>query len=336
MSVTHDPLNSIRGQESSVKVLRKFCEGGSLPHAFLFFGPPGVGKSYTAVQFAKSLNLRGIEDEDAQTGALIDRGEHPDVRKFGKGEEASFKIDVIREVIHEAHLPVTLGKVKVMILEDIQDFPSYRQSDALLKTIEDGLSDTVFILTAQGLDEVFPTLRSRTFPVQFFPLDTSLVRELIEKESGIHDEESLSLASSLSGGSLDRARRFLYPVSDKNLPGLELRSRAIKILKSIKKAPLHSILLFVDKIPDDDVNLFFSLIIEIYRDLTLLYEGQILNGFTDPEILSSILTEWGRDPSVVFPEIRRFFDSKDRSGLNHKYHMKTMFLNIKRTLTYEK
>ncbi|MFA3781906.1 ATP-binding protein [Melioribacteraceae bacterium 4301-Me] len=51
-----DFFNEIVNQNTAKNILQSIYNSGRVPHAFLFFGPEGVGKFNTAIQFAKILN----------------------------------------------------------------------------------------------------------------------------------------------------------------------------------------------------------------------------------------------------------------------------------------
>ena len=48
--------HDILGQESALRLLRNALEHSRLAHAYLLAGPPGVGKHFTARQFAKAVS----------------------------------------------------------------------------------------------------------------------------------------------------------------------------------------------------------------------------------------------------------------------------------------
>src|ERR1051325_4191399 len=77
------PWDEIQGQESSVSFLRAALERGRPHHAYLFAGPPGVGKELLARLFAQAANCEA-ETERRPCGVCtgctaIRRGSHPDV-----------------------------------------------------------------------------------------------------------------------------------------------------------------------------------------------------------------------------------------------------------------
>jgi DNA polymerase-3 subunit delta' len=77
------PFAEIVGQDRAIRVVRRALAAGTVPHAWLFFGPEGVGKFKTALAVAKAL-LCGQTAADDFCGSCTDCGRvdneaHPDV-----------------------------------------------------------------------------------------------------------------------------------------------------------------------------------------------------------------------------------------------------------------
>lgn len=323
-----DPLDTVLGQPRAVSFLRQVHQTKRYPNAFLFHGPPGVGKGHCALEFAKHINLTGNKDHDLRTLNLIEMGEHPDVHVFSKGDDSSFKIDIVRSAIEEAQKPMFEAERRVIILEDIQDFPSYQQSDALLKTIEDGFGDTLFILTTTALDQVFSTLRSRMTTVKFAPLPEEALKKLLVEDD---DLSAFEVAIRLSEGSLTKALRFLHPPTEDSLSGHILRSRATKLLGLLDRAPVHSILKFLDSLPEDDLPLFYGIVVSLVKDLLLIEEGldtEVIN-YDILRELTSICKTFDGKTSKVFEPLRILHDRQTQKGLQFSHQLKSAILMMK-------
>ena len=75
-------FGAILGQEHALSLLQKALVSARLGHAYLFYGPSGVGKKLTAWQFAKVLACQGATVEACDRCASchkITTGNHPDV-----------------------------------------------------------------------------------------------------------------------------------------------------------------------------------------------------------------------------------------------------------------
>ena len=58
--------SGIYGQTSVINILNRLLDNFSIPHAFLFTGLPGVGKEFTAIRFAQTLNSNNETTADSE------------------------------------------------------------------------------------------------------------------------------------------------------------------------------------------------------------------------------------------------------------------------------
>jgi len=149
------------GHAAIVERLREEAAAGRFHHAHLFVGPEHLGKTTVALKLATLL--QGAEDQvvvkrqifeglDADTVLLLDTGE-------------SLPIEEIRGVIErsgQSHLRPYL----VVVIENIGRMKP-EAMNALLKTLEEPLPETIFFLTAHQEDDVLPTIRSRAHVTRF-------------------------------------------------------------------------------------------------------------------------------------------------------------------------
>lgn len=176
---------------------------GRAAHTYLFTGPSGPAKNERVLTFARALNCgknRFFESCVCLSCQKIGRMTHPDVRWFGENELAkSIKIEVIREILHEASLRPYEGPWKVFILEGA-DRLTLEASNALLKTLEEPPDHSVFLLLVENKAHLLETIQSRAFEVRSVPepeknpLDDSKI-QLIESKGWPAFFEALKSAS---------------------------------------------------------------------------------------------------------------------------------------------
>ena len=190
-----------------VDAIRRQLEHGGSPHAWLLLGPSGSGKLGTATAIAAALNCAeapGIGCGECRTCTRIQRHRHPDVHHV-VAEGTFILVDTVRAVISEATRSPFEGRTKVFIFDEAERMNPAAQN-ALLKTLEEPETDTVFILLSAREEELLDTIRSRCRVVHLERLSEGEVVSLLEAEGA--DHAAALLAARLSEGDIRRARAF--------------------------------------------------------------------------------------------------------------------------------
>lgn len=164
--------DEILGQPQATQFLRRSVERNRLAHAYLFTGPPGVGKALTARVFAHTILC--AQREGAQRCGTcddcrqIDRGFHPDLH-FVQPENGSLRIDQVRALRQALALKPFAAEAKVAVIDDAHLLTDEAQN-ALLKLLEEPSGRAVLVLIAPSAASLLPTVRSRCQTVRFHPL----------------------------------------------------------------------------------------------------------------------------------------------------------------------
>jgi DNA polymerase-3 subunit delta' len=185
-----------------------------LAHAYLFVGPPGVGKRLFAGELAKALlceapagPLQACDRCVACT--LVEAGTHPDYFAVGRpAERNELPIEVMRELCRGFTLKPARGRGKVAVLDDADDL-NEDAANCFLKTLEEPPPRSVFILIATQLDRQLPTIVSRCQVVRFAPLSEQRVTELLVQQGA--PEALVPCLARLSGGSPGQALALADP-----------------------------------------------------------------------------------------------------------------------------
>ena len=169
-------------------------------HAYLFHGPPGVGKQHAALRFAAEL---------VGERSRVERRAHPDVYVLEPlGDQ--IRIDEIRALRRDLHMRPYEAERRVYILLSAQ-LMNEDAADALLKDLEEPPAYAVIVLVADDVGPLPETIRSRCQAVPFRRLSERAVRESIAARAPGLDEAEVTALARLSGGRLDRAERLLDP-----------------------------------------------------------------------------------------------------------------------------
>lgn len=197
------------GQSLAVRLLQQAVASGQLAHAYLFIGPDGVGKRTVALELAKALNCRApLPDRSACDACpscqklLYSPPSHPDVTVI-EPDGRFIKTDQMRELQAEMYARPNEGKMRVAII-DGADRLNAEAGNRVLKLLEEPPAYAVFLLLAQNLAGILPTIVSRCQTVNFPPLSPEEVRQVLEDRAGL-DRAQARLFAALSGGSIGRA-----------------------------------------------------------------------------------------------------------------------------------
>src|SRR3954454_10898402 len=176
------PFRDVVGHVRLIELLSRSVAGGTLPPSLLFAGPAGVGKHLAAVSVAQALNCGNAAPRAEGTGldacgvcaacTRIARAVHPDVLFVSPGESGSIKIDQVRDVIDRAAYRPFEGRRRVVIIDQADALVPAAQN-ALLKTLEEPPSSSVFILVTARPDVLLATVRSRCPQLRFRPLSAA-------------------------------------------------------------------------------------------------------------------------------------------------------------------
>lgn len=150
------------GQQHICRTLLNAIRQDRLPHALVFNGPRGVGKTSTARILAKSLNC--LDQREGEPCGVcrhceaIDNGAFLDVVEMDAA--SSRGIDAMKAMIEEVHFTPVHGSWKVYIIDEFHMLTK-EAFNAFLKTLEEPPPHTVFILATTDLHKVNPTILSR-------------------------------------------------------------------------------------------------------------------------------------------------------------------------------
>jgi DNA polymerase-3 subunit delta' len=205
-------FSSIVGHRRLLRLLSRAVARETLPPALLLAGPAGVGKRRAAISLARAINclnpVAGGDFERDACGACpacrrIERGVHPDVIVLAPGDTGSIKIDPVRDVVDGAGFRPFEARRRVVIIDEADALVEAAQN-ALLKTLEEPPSASVFLLVSSMPDALLPTVRSRCPRLRFAALSPAEVASVLMRDHG-YSESDARVTAADADGSVGRA-----------------------------------------------------------------------------------------------------------------------------------
>ncbi|MDO8488192.1 MAG: DNA polymerase III subunit gamma/tau [bacterium] len=180
-------LTSIREQLGGI------FSGSEVPHAFLFTGPRGVGKTSAARIIAKTLNCQKKKKSEpcneCDMCVSITAGGALDIVEIDAASNRG--IDEIRDLREKIRLAPLAAKYKVYIIDEVHMLTT-EAFNALLKTLEEPPAHVVFVLCTTELEKIPQTVVSRCTLVKF---KRPSVEEMVVKLAQVVEGEKLKLSS---------------------------------------------------------------------------------------------------------------------------------------------
>ena len=236
------PFRDIVGHQRILALLSRAIARKTLPPSVLFAGPRGIGKRRAGFAVAETLNClapraAGALEIDAcgecASCRRIARGVHSDVLIVEPGETGSIKIEQVREMIDRAAYRPFEGRRRAVVVDEADALVPAAQS-ALLKTLEEPPSASVFILVSSMPDALLPTVRSRCPRLRFDALPAADVAGVLMRDHGYTEGEARAAAAD-ADGSIGRA----LAARDVDLVGA--RDSAQRLLEHLARVsdPVH-------------------------------------------------------------------------------------------------
>ncbi len=281
------------GQEHIKKTLMNEIKIGRISHAYLFYGPRGIGKTTLARIFTKALNC-----EKRKTGEAEPCGECLSCQEIASGRSLDLieidgasnrGINEIKELRDGVRFAPTHGKYKVFIIDEAHQITT-DAFNALLKTLEEPPEHAVFILVTTEPHKIPYTIASRCQKFGFvkvpFSEILSRLKKIIEIEKVKIDEEVLKNIVRMSQGYVRDAESLLSQVlslGDKDITVEEAKiilpisdfEKVNEMAGYLLKKDSQKAIELINKLLEDGIDLKqFNLdLIEFLRKLLLIKIG---------------------------------------------------------------
>ena len=164
--------DTIIGHEAEKVFLRNMLTGQRKTPSLLFYGPEGIGKRKMARAFAQSfLCLENpLVPCTCRSCQAMENDSHPDfIEVEPGGKSRTIGVDAIHELIAKAAFGPVLSPYKVCLIDKAHTLREEAQN-SLLKLLEEPPEYWLFLLVADQVEQLLPTIRSRVIGLRFDPL----------------------------------------------------------------------------------------------------------------------------------------------------------------------
>ncbi|MDR3031135.1 MAG: DNA polymerase III subunit gamma/tau [Holosporales bacterium] len=307
-------LKDLIGQDVLSSSLKSCLNSKKVPHAFLFFGIRGVGKTTTARILARCLSCVGEDGKSDITSSpcgicksclAIDKEQHLDIMEFDAASRTG--IDDIREIIDAAQYMPILGRYKIFIIDEVHML-SKSAFNALLKTLEEPPGHAKFIFATTEINKVPETILSRcmTFhlkPVSYEAISTHLI-SIATKEGYSLEKDAADIIASESEGSVRDSLSILEQAIMLSFETKVIDSdQVINMLGGARNSDIQELLNFILTADTQNALLKSEGLIKNGSDPFVLYKNiqlvlykliadKITNGISIKYSLSNLLYLW--------------------------------------------
>jgi len=187
-------FSEVLGQEHVVQTLVNSISAKNIPHAYLFCGPRGSGKTTLARIFAKAINCENpniAEPCDKCPSCLEIMGQKSmDLIEIDAASHTG--VDDVRQLIEGIKFAPVKSRYKIFIIDECHQL-SKSAANALLKTLEEPPSHAIFVLATTEAHKMIPTIVSRC---QRFDFKRLQIPEILKKLEFIAKKENIKFEDS--------------------------------------------------------------------------------------------------------------------------------------------
>ncbi|NPV82163.1 MAG: DNA polymerase III subunit gamma/tau [Candidatus Aminicenantes bacterium] len=278
-------FSEVVGQEAVVRTIQNAIKENRIGHAYLFSGMRGVGKTTVARILAKALNCeRGPAPEPCNQCSICRAINEESLLDFIEIDGASNRgIEDVKALRDSIQYEPMHSRYRVIIIDEVHQL-SRDAFNALLKTLEEPPSRTVFIFATTEFHKVPRTIASRC---QHFVFKRLSSQQIIDHLQFIAGQEniaispySLKLIAGAADGSLRDAETLLDMVvsfSGAQVPDRETeevlgvinRGLFENLARAILTGQAQEIFPLVESLVSAGIDLrhFYSGLIEYFRNL---------------------------------------------------------------------
>ncbi|MCZ2356745.1 MAG: DNA polymerase III subunit gamma/tau [Bacteroidia bacterium] len=344
-------FETVVGQGHVTNTLRNALLLKQLPHAFLFCGPRGVGKTTCARILAKSVNCSQLSNSGEPCN------ECESCKTFNEGRSLSiFELDAasnngvedIRNLIERLRVIPQQGSKSVYIIDEVHMLTT-AAFNAFLKTLEEPPPHAIFILATTEKQKILPTILSRCQKFEFKRIRVNematYLQNIAAQENIPAEPEALHLIAQKADGALRDAlslfdqivnfsnRNITYEMVLENLSILDY-DYYFRIVDAIQNQDHETALLTLNQIVEKGFDLYYFLtgLTEHFRNLIIAQSSKTATILDFPETVTKrFMLQTSYFPGTFWLNaLNLCWDSeqKYRNAANTRLHLELLLIKL--------
>ncbi len=338
------------GHEQQETLFLDLFSQDSLPHAMIFSGLEGVGKTTMAFRLARFLLKHGQDNDGGLFGedlpqefttldicvddpvfSRVASGGHADIlhiaREYNSStnkQDATLKVDALRKIEPFLRKTSSEGGWRIVIVEDA-DTMNRSAQNAILKILEEPPQKVLIILVAHSSGALIPTIKSRSRLFSFDALPQKHIQTLLEHQG---HELSMSDTEALTAISMGSAGHALKLIEE---DGLQVLSKILSHIGA-SGSKLHTLSNSLSSAAQDkQYRLFVDLMQWVFRHMLFLKArgiNDLPNHFNNNE-LDFLFKAYSLKRLInICDNLNNHFDRVDFSNLDRRDAIRSAFLMI--------
>ncbi len=347
------------GHEDQEALFIDMYKKKSIPHAMIFSGIEGIGKTTMAFRLARFLLKHGKGDIGGSGGGLFGEEEVPleissldvDVndpvsRRIASGGHAdllhihriydkakgkldnSLKVEALRQIEPFLRKTSSEGGWRIVIVEDA-DTMNRNAQNAILKILEEPPANVLIILVTHRMGKLIPTIHSRARNIAFSPLPQEVMRDLFTKSGHNLSDNDMDSLCALSEGSFGVAMKYLEN------DGLSMFKDIIAYLEFSQNGAIHKIHEFSNSLSsasqDKQYRIFVDILQQLMRKILFLKArgATELPQYLQNDVMQEIMASYPLEKLLgVCDDLKNHFERVEFSNLDRRDAVRAAFLMI--------
>ncbi len=345
------------GHESQEKLFLELHKKKVMPHALIFSGLEGIGKTTMAFRLARFLLKHGKDDAadaglfggdalpqeitsldvsaDDPVFARVASGGHADLLHIArhyddaKGKlDKALKVEALRKIEPFLRKTSSEGGWRIVLIEDA-DTMNRSAQNAILKILEEPPANVLIVLVAHRPGMLIPTIRSRARVIPFEPLSAENMQDLLKRQGVSLSIGDMDALADISEGSIGQALKYAEE------GGLDMLTKVLGYLDQAPNYNWEEIHKLANSLgvaaQDKEYRLFTEMMQWVFRKMLFLKSRghSALPSYMDKDGARHIYTQYSIEKLVdVTDALKNHFDRIEYANLDRRDAVRSAFLVI--------